>query len=43
MKKKSLNEIVFDMAKRAPKKENKYYEITLVANQEGKPYGIIRE
>jgi len=38
MKKKSLKEIVIDMAKRAPKKENKYYEITLVANQEGKPY-----
>lgn len=37
MKKKSLKEIAINMAKRIPKKENKYYEITLTANQEGKP------
>ena len=37
MNKKSLKEIAIDMAKRTPKKGNKYYEITLVANREGEP------
>lgn len=36
MKKTSLKEIAIDMAARSPKKENRYYEITLVENQEGK-------
>ena len=38
MKKNLLKEIAINMANKAPKKGNKYYEITLVANQEGEPY-----
>lgn len=37
MKKTSLKEIAIDMAMRFPKYENKYYAITIIANQEGKP------
>ncbi len=37
MKKNSLKEIAIDMATRSPNNENKYYAITIIANQEGKP------
>jgi len=37
MKKTSLKEIAIDMATRSPRNENKYYAITIIANQEGKP------
>jgi len=38
MEKKSLKEIAIDMAMRSPRNENEYYAISIIANQEGKPY-----
>jgi hypothetical protein len=37
MKKNSFKEIAFNMSRRSPNVENKYYQITLTANQKGKP------
>lgn len=37
MKKTSLREIAINMATRFPRNEDKYYAITIIANQEGKP------
>lgn len=36
MKKTSLKEIAIDMSTRSPRNENKYYAISIIANQEGK-------